>query len=338
MSIFPERDKASNRLSVLKGHLKPASCFTQQNDLILQNCSISTELPNFRYTAHGNLLTEEQRRFYDQNGYLIIRKLVPEDDLQKYHQRFVEICNGASKDSLMTVMRDVAVTKHGESERTVNKVQDFQFDPVLSEYFKQPQILQYVDSFIGKDIAAVHTMLINKPPDPGTKTSRHPLHQDLHYFPFRPADSIVCSWTAMEKVYPDNGCLVVIPGTHKGNLLAHGYPQWQGGVNKMYHGIMDYDLKGPLVYAEMEAGDTIFFHPLLIHGSGANKTNGFRKAISCHFASSHCHYIDVMGTSQEELAKEVEGIAKKRLHGTSVSLQDVWRFKKVVVQGDDGDL
>jgi phytanoyl-CoA hydroxylase len=37
---------------------------------------------------------------------------------------------------------------------------------------------------------AMHTMLINKPPDPGTLTSRHPLHQDLYYFPFRPADKV----------------------------------------------------------------------------------------------------------------------------------------------------
>jgi hypothetical protein len=36
----------------------------------------------------------------------------------------------------------------------------------------------------------MHTMLINKPPDPGTLTSRHPLHQDLYYFPFRPADKV----------------------------------------------------------------------------------------------------------------------------------------------------
>ena len=62
----------------------------------------------------------------------------------------------------------------------------------------------------------------------GTKTSRHPLHQDLHYFPFRPADLIVCSWTAMEHVHQQNGCLVVLPGTHRtGVLLQHEYPKWE---------------------------------------------------------------------------------------------------------------
>ena len=51
-----------------------------------------------------------------------------------------------------------------------------------------------------------------------------------------------------------------------------------GGVNKMYHGIMDYDVKEKdLVYLEMEPGDIVFFHPILIHGSGSNRTDGFRK-------------------------------------------------------------
>jgi phytanoyl-CoA hydroxylase len=51
-------------------------------------------------------------------------------------------------------------------------------------------------------------------------------------------------------------------------------PDIQGGVNKAYHGIMNYDKNMPLLHVEMEPGDTIFFHPILIHGSGANRTSG----------------------------------------------------------------
>ena len=47
----------------------------------------------------------------------------------------------------------------------------------------------------------------------------------------------------MEKINRQNGCLVVLPGTHKGEFLKHGYPNWNGGVNKMYYGIQDYDFK-----------------------------------------------------------------------------------------------
>lgn len=53
----------------------------------------------------------------------------------------------------------------------------------------------------------------------------------------------------------------------------------QGGVNRMYHGIDNMPDGMEPTYLEMEAGDTVFFHPLLIHGSGANKTKGFRKVV-----------------------------------------------------------
>ena len=45
----------------------------------------------------------------------------------------------------------------------------------------------------------------------------------------------------------------------------------------MFHGIKDYDKNNARVHLVMEKGDTVFFHPLLIHGSGRNKSQGFRK-------------------------------------------------------------
>lgn len=45
----------------------------------------------------------------------------------------------------------------------------------------------------------------------------------------------------------------------------------KGAVNKMYHGIQGYDSHA-VVNIEMEKGDTVFFHPLLVHGSGPNLT------------------------------------------------------------------
>ena len=49
----------------------------------------------------------------------------------------------------------------------------------------------------------------------------------------------------------------------------------------MYHGVRDFDPSSPRVHLEMGPGDTVFFHPLLIHGSGMNRTNGFRKVCVC---------------------------------------------------------
>jgi phytanoyl-CoA hydroxylase len=133
-------------------------------------------------------------------------------------------------------------------------------------------------------------MLINKPPG---VDGRHPLHQDLLYFPFRPADAIVATWTALDRCTRDNGCLVVVPGSHRGGLVEHGRPEWEW-VNFLYVGAKGVGPDTQRVHLEMEPGDTVFFHPLLLHGSGQNRTRGFRRAISCHYASATCRYLEGM--------------------------------------------
>lgn len=227
-------------------------------------------------------------------------------------QRFRDIANGKEKIPGLVVQKDISFVDLPRNENTVYKLQDLYLDKVLFEYCEHEKILDLVENFCGPNLMAVHTMLINKPPDSGNKTSRHPLHQDLHYFPFRPADKIVCAWTAMEAVNRENGCLVAIPGSHKGELLEHDYPDWEGPINKVYHGAKGMSADTERVHLEMRAGDTVLFHPLLIHGSGANRTKGYRKAISCHYAASDCEYIDVMGTSQENIATEVLEMAKTK--------------------------
>jgi phytanoyl-CoA hydroxylase len=61
-----------------------------------------------------------------------------------------------------------------------------------------------------------------------------------------------------------------ISDTHKLDFVEHGYPEWKEGVNKGYWGTMKIPDEKiyPKVYPEMKAGDVVFFHPHLIHGSG----------------------------------------------------------------------
>lgn len=282
-------------------------------------------------------LNRSQREFYEANGFLVIPNLVSEEIIDEAKERFLDIVNGNVDAGAILKMKDLSLKdKKGlPNERIYNKIQDFVWDEVLSRYVCLPELLDYVECFTGPNIRAVHSMLINKPPDSGTRTSRHPLHQDLHYFPFRPAERIVAAWTAMEHIDDTNGCLVVQPGTHKGALQQHDYPDWEKGVNKMYHGIRGAE-NNPRVHLHMEKGDTVFFHPLIIHGSGTNISPNFRKAISCHYASSDCYYIDVRGTSQENIAKEVEDIAARR--GVEMDFMQLWQFRARDVRGNQAML
>ncbi|KAF6734600.1 Phytanoyl-CoA dioxygenase, peroxisomal [Oryzias melastigma] len=327
--------RAAERLRLVVGHIdrSPSSIICEPTSA---QAFTNSQPQKLRYSFDTGLLTPQQRLFYEENGFLLIRNLVSEGDIERFRKEFERICRQEVKVPGLVVMRDVAIAKSEfvRDQKAVSKLQDFQEDPELFRYCSLPEILKYVECFTGPNIMAMHTMLINKPPDAGKKTSRHPLHQDLHYFPFRPTDRIVCSWTAMEKVTRQNGCLVVLPGTHKSTLQEHDYPEWEGGVNKMYHGVRNYDPDHPKVYVEMEKGDTVFFHPLLIHGSGMNQTQGFRKAISCHYASSDCYYIDVKGTTQENIENEVSQIAEKKYGMGDVSFMDTWAIRGRLVQGE----
>lgn len=239
-------------------------------------------------------LTDEQLGFYWEHGYAVVRGLLPEEDLERWKQRLQDVVEGRVPPAEgMLVMKDVMVAKGavrpGSRMEAIAKIQDYENDPVLDGYTTHPRVLDCVERVIGRDVQTIHTMLINKPPN---VDGRHPLHQDLLYFPFRPADRIVASWTALERVTKENGCLVVIPGTHRGELLPHENPPDIEWLNAAYFGVKDVQDQLPKrVHLEMEPGDTVFFHPVLLHGSGRNRTQGFRRAISAHYAAVDVEWV-----------------------------------------------
>ena len=240
-------------------------------------------------------LSEEQIVEYWKQGYVVVPGLVGQDKLDGYVRRLEAIVNGdVSPADGMLVMRDVMVAKGAVEPSTkmagIAKIQDFEKDPELYSYALEPALLDCIESLIGHEVLSIHTMLINKPPG---VDGRHPPHQDLFYFPFRPADAIVATWTAINPCREKNGCLFAIPGSHKGELREHGEPNWEY-VNLLYweakRGEGEDELPEPVPLI-MDPGDTVFFHPLLLHGSGVNQTDGFRRSISAHYASDDCHAV-----------------------------------------------
>jgi len=266
--------------------------------------SESLHTPETPAAPEAGPLTPEQRRQYDEQGFLVIPGFFHDEEVRRWDERFVAVASGeAEPPEGMLVMRDVMVAKGAVKPKTrlagVAKIQDFHKDPVLFEtYVKHPKLLRFVEALVGDhDLKSIHNMLINKPPG---VDGRHPMHQDLLYFPFRPADRIVATWTALQPCTRENGCLVVVPGSHKGELLEHDNPEWEW-VNFLYVGAKGVGAHPERVHLTMEPGDVVFFHPLLLHGSGRNRTPGFRRAISCHYASARCRYVEGQSPIPENL-------------------------------------
>ncbi len=234
-------------------------------------------------------LTPEQIQQYDTQGFLLLPGLVPEAHLKAYEERFLKYASEAVAPAPgMKMMRDVMVVTGAVRPRTsveaVNKLLQFEEDPDLYGYTTEPALLAAVRSLIGPgDLYTVATNVFNKPPG---IDGRHPLHQDLHYFRMRPPEKIVGTWTTFTETHRDNGCLAVVPGSHQGELLDHGYPDWEH-LNSGFFGVGDAAV-GEHVHIEMQAGDTLLFHPLLIHGSGHNRTDACRRVISTHYAAADC--------------------------------------------------
>ena len=238
-------------------------------------------------------LSAQDRAHYDEHGFVVLRKFFGSDELAPLIDRFLAIVRGdCDVPEEMLVMKDVMVVKGAVDPDTVEmgvaKIQDFHNDPILFEqYSKNPRLLDLMEGLLGPDLEVIHTMLINKPPG---VDGRHPLHQDLLYFPFRPADWIVGTSTALEEVTRDNGCLEVIPGSHKMDLMEHENPDWEH-LNIGYFGVKELEGEENRVHLEMDAGDIVLFHPQLVHGAGRNRTAGYRRTILSHYASARCQYL-----------------------------------------------
>lgn len=231
------------------------------------------------------MLSEQQVEHYWREGYVLVPQLLEQTQLAALNKRFLAFANGdLSLAPMMKLMRDVMVVK-GEVEaatpvHAVNKLMNFEDDEALYQFVLHPGLRSCVQQLLGEQLYSLSTNVFNKPPG---VDGRHPFHQDLRYFRIRPADKILGVWTAILPATRNSGCLAVLPGSHKGPLLEHGDPDWEF-VNAGFYAASGVDAR-ERVHVEMAPGDTLLFHPLLIHGSGQNRSTNFRRAISTHYAA-----------------------------------------------------
>lgn len=240
-------------------------------------------------------LRREDAEQYWSQGFVRLPALFEREAVESYEARFEELASGrAAATAGLVIMRDVMVARGAVEPQSplhaVNKILSFEADAALFAYALAPQLLAAVRELIGVDLFTISTNVFNKPPG---VDGRHPLHQDLRYFSLRPADKIVATWTAISRCTRENGCLVVIPESHRGPLLRHGSPDWEY-VNTGFYAAEGVD-RERRVHIEMDPGDTLLFHPLLIHGSGQNRSSDFRRAISVHYASVECERPELRG-------------------------------------------
>ncbi len=133
-----------------------------------------------------------------------------------------------------------------------------------------------VTELLGPDIDVFQTQFILK--NPGAWGQ--PWHQDSYYFRFDQQPQVGL-WLAISEATLENGCLSVLPGSHKLPIQSHD-PDDRPGANQGYTVVRGLD-ESRAVPVLMEPGDLLVFHSFLLHRSVDNLGRGRRAAMVYHY-------------------------------------------------------
>ena len=142
-----------------------------------------------------------------------------------------------------------------------------------------PEILNMVAQLIGDDIALWNSSLFAKPARVGTKT---PWHQDGEYWPIEPLATCTV-WIAIDASTPENGCLRVIPGSHREKRLAkHNQSNAEGLALDLELDQSEFneDNAEDIV---LEPGQVSLHDVYLYHGSEANESDVSRRGMTLRY-------------------------------------------------------
>jgi ectoine hydroxylase-related dioxygenase (phytanoyl-CoA dioxygenase family) len=113
-------------------------------------------------------------------------------------------------------------------------------------------------------------------------------------------DQLISVMVALTEANKQNGCLQIILGSHKLGRVNHGFAGEQVGADMV---MVENALKTmPLLYCELEPGDTLIFHSNLLHRSEANLSDRPRwSIISCYSSQSNLAYNETSTAWKEPL-------------------------------------
>jgi phytanoyl-CoA hydroxylase len=137
-------------------------------------------------------------------------------------------------------------------------------DPFWVRLVSDDRLLDIAERFIGPDIALFASHYIAKPPYTGKAVL---WHQDGAFWPLDPMN-VVTLWLAVDHSTPENGCLRVIPGTHREELHAVREREGDDAVFNVESDVTVDESKA--VDMVLRPGDVEVHHPGIMHGSNAN--------------------------------------------------------------------
>lgn len=146
-------------------------------------------------------------------------------------------------------------------------------NPNIKAFVRHPEFVELTTQLLGDDVDLYYNQTVYKNPE-GSKL--FPWHQDDAYTPVTPSPYITC-WLAITDATTTNGCISVLPGSHKDGLRPH---------ESSPIGLVGYSADAPDqgITVPVPKGSVVVFWSTLLHKSGPNLTTGMRKAYVIQYA------------------------------------------------------
>ncbi|KAK8406528.1 hypothetical protein O3P69_007277 [Scylla paramamosain] len=209
-------------------------------------------------------LTTEQKKFYDDNGYVVL-DILTDEEKSELSEDFDQIFQAKDGANLEATWQGNWKTDE-EKKNEVKSIHGLQmYSAAFTRLLLNEKLLDACEDIMETpNILLHHTKAHSKPPNTG---SPFPMHQDYHYFPFK-NDSMIAVFISLDASDPGNGGLCVYPGSHK---LG---PQEDVSNVTSYHYLNQE--KFPIEKATpltLKKGQIVVFSYLLIHGSYYNTSS-----------------------------------------------------------------
>ena len=218
---------------------------------------------------------KELRSRWERDGYLLAEGLFSEGEVERIKQHFMD-WNASDRKEDFDKVDPTGKDPLAQFPRIIHP---HRRDPLSLDFLLDPRLRDVMVQFLDDEPLAAQTMFYFKPP-----TARgQALHQDQLYLRANPG-TCLAAWLAVDDCDEENGCLEIVPGSHELPLLcnipADLSKSFTGGTVPLPEGYA-------AVPAKMRAGDVLFFHGNLIHGSGPNQSaTRFRRSLIAHYITS----------------------------------------------------
>jgi chlorinating enzyme len=199
-------------------------------------------------------LTEEQLDHYKNKGYVS-----PVNALTSIEAKEI-------RDEIEKIEKDWPGALEGINRNYIHLI-----SPIFNKVCLNKNILDAVESIIGKNILICGTTLFIKNPNEKGFVS---FHQDAKYIGLEPHNWVTV-WIAVTDANEKNGCMRMLSGSHKDDLKHHEQKFDENNLLTRGQTIKNIplDKTDPVI---LKAGQMSLHHPKIVHGSGLNYSNDRR--------------------------------------------------------------